>query len=146
MSEEMIRNIFPNIRPGFRITSPQTPTYNCIGWAANDSTHFWWPGPTAYWPKEHNSVPSVDVFEDAFANLGYQTKYDDEQLIVGIEKVAIYVDRNNLVTHMARQLESGRWTSKLGPNFDIEHEIPECLNGTHYGRFSHCLGRMRNSI
>src|SRR5688572_7963693 len=138
MSEEAIRKWFPNIRSGFRITSPQTPGYNCIGWAANDPHHFWWPGPTAFWPKPHNSVPSVATFEDAFADLGYTTAYPDQLLVAGVEKVAIYINpQKNVVTHMARQLLSGQWTSKLGRFFDIEHETPECLNGDHYGQFSH---------
>ena len=37
------------------------------------------------------------------------------------------------VTHMARQLASGLWTSKLGELEDIEHETPAELEGDIYG-------------
>ena len=29
--------------------------------------------------------------------------------------------------HAARQLVSGKWTSKLGPDEDIEHESPDSI-------------------
>ena len=35
-------------------------------------------------------------------------------------------------THAARQFPGGRWTSKLGPAEDIEHELEE-LAGPLYG-------------
>lgn len=48
------------------------------------------------------------------------------------EKIAHYVKGGN-VTHTARQLPWGRWTSKLGPGIDIEHLDPEALEGPVYG-------------
>ena len=39
-----------------------------------------------------------------------------------MEKLAIYGDEHGF-THVARQLENGRWTSKLGEQWDIEHEL-----------------------
>ena len=47
---------------------------------------------------------------------------DDDALEDGIEKVALFAD-GGLFTHTARQLRSGRWTSKLGADCDIEHEL-----------------------
>jgi len=35
-------------------------------------------------------------------------------------------------THAARQLPSGRWSSKLGPMEDIEHELQD-VTGSVYG-------------
>jgi len=58
-----------------------------------------------------------------------------------MEKVAIYADAAELVTHMARQIANGRWTSKLGASWDIEHLRPECLNSDCYGTFLICLAR-----
>ena len=57
---------------------------------------------------------------------------DDGALEDGFEKVAIYA-LSFTVTHMARQLASGRWTSKLGELEDIEHETPAELEGDIYG-------------
>jgi hypothetical protein len=36
-------------------------------------------------------------------------------------------------THAARQLDNGKWTSKLGQLEDIEHESLEALSGAVYG-------------
>ena len=48
-----------------------------------------------------------------------------------VEKVALYA-RAGEPTHAARQLSSGRWTSKLGPEEDLEHSL-EGLAGPAYG-------------
>jgi hypothetical protein len=37
------------------------------------------------------------------------------------------------VKHAARQLPTGRWTSKLGKAVDIEHDTPEGVTGPVYG-------------
>jgi hypothetical protein len=39
----------------------------------------------------------------------------------------------NQSEHAARQLGTGRWTSKLGPDEDIEHDDVDALEGDHYG-------------
>ena len=52
----------------------------------------------------------------------------------GYEKIAIYVDRRGLPLHAARQLESGRWTSKMGELEDIEHDTLDALEGPKYGK------------
>jgi hypothetical protein len=36
-------------------------------------------------------------------------------------------------THAARQLPTGKWTSKLGKGEDIEHDTPEDVAGGVYG-------------
>lgn len=144
MTLASVRAKFPNLQNGFSITSPFTPNYNCIGWAANDDAHFWWPDGIAYWPVAHNSVASLATFEAAFQHVGYNLIGLDDSLDPAVEKVAIYVmPATGLVTHMARQLGSGRWTSKLGRAYDIEHLTVQCLNGAQYGEYSHCLGRNR---
>ena len=48
-------------------------------------------------------------------------------------KIALYFDfSNQRPTHAARQLTSGLWTSKLGDNMDLSHELHE-LEGPEYG-------------
>jgi len=56
-----------------------------------------------------------------------------------MEKVAIYVNNDGTPSHAARQLPSGDWVSKLGPNVDIEHTSPEAVGGDAghgYGRIA----------
>ena len=49
----------------------------------------------------------------------------------GFEKVALYGD-SEYYTHAARQLPSGKWTSKLGKAEDVEHDSPADLSGGVY--------------
>ncbi len=44
----------------------------------------------------------------------------------------MFADALGLPTHAARQLASGRWTSKLGKAEDIEHDLHD-LEGDLYG-------------
>ena len=45
-----------------------------------------------------------------------------------------------IVKHAARQLTSGRWTSKVGQNIDIEHTLAG-LEGPFYGEVVRILKR-----
>ena len=79
---------------------------------------------------------SVSAFVAAFESLGYEV-CESGFPEPGYEKVALYVCRDArgkaTPTHAARQLPSGRWTSKLGAAQDIEHERAEDVNGPAYG-------------
>jgi hypothetical protein len=124
---------FPRLRPGnHRITSPVSPEYNCIAWAAGDKESWWWPDPdhVAYWPPGIPRVETVAAFVSVFQSLGYRV-CEDAELEDGFEKVAIYALAGR-PTHAARQLVNGRRTSKLGRQEDIEHE-PGSLDGPVYG-------------
>jgi hypothetical protein len=59
----------------------------------------------------------------------------------GFDKVAIYT-LGGVPTHAARQLPSGRWTSKLGLRQDIEHELHN-LDGDEYGQAELFMRRVR---
>ena len=83
----------------------------------------------------------MEAFTIAFSKLGYET-CEDGSLESGFEKVAIY-EANTVVTHMARQLDTGMWTSKLGPNVDIEHNSPADLEDGVYGKVVRYLKRAR---
>jgi hypothetical protein len=84
----------------------------------------------------------VASFVAAFATLGFATCADG-LLETGVEKVALYVDAAGVPTHMARQLPSGAWTSKLGRLEDIEHDNPNRLAGPapSYGKVALFLSR-----
>ena len=115
----------------FTVTSPREVRYNCIAWAAGVNTRRWWPDEDYYWPFEVPIENSLVAFVKAFGTLGYEP-CTDGVLEDGFEKVAIYQSPSG-VQHMARQLASGLWTSKLGELEDIEHETPAELEGDIYG-------------
>jgi hypothetical protein len=125
----------------YRVTSPPDPDYNCIAWAAGVTDDWWWPHPEsrAFWPPGVTRAPTVAAFEEAFAWLGY-TPCEAEGYETGFEKVALYATADGRPTHMARQLPDGRWTSKLGEQVDIEHEL-HALAGDLYGAVVRILRR-----
>jgi hypothetical protein len=141
---EHLQALFPELQISpFRVTSPADDKYNCIAWAARDSSDWWWPTGDAapVWPPEVARHLSLDAFTAAFATLGY-VGAADESVEPGMEKVAIFADAAGTPTHAARQLASGRWTSKLGQAEDIEHEL-RALEGEIYGAVALILKRPR---
>lgn len=132
----LVKQNFPSLdEHTAKITSPQTPHYNCIAYAAGDQTKWWWPDPTyvGYWPSNCVRNVTLQAFQLAFESLGYNLCADGS-LEDGYQKIAIY-HLNNQPTHAARQLEDGLWSSKLGNSFDISH-TEGCLNGANYGQIA----------
>lgn len=125
---------FPNLTAdNHTVTSDPTDRYNCIGWAAGDDRNWWWPvGYTkrGYWPDGVAREETIQAFVAAFAALGY-TPCPGGAVEPGYEKVALYA-LDGAPTHAARQLPGGRWTSKLGNSFDIDHDF-DALDGPVYG-------------
>ena len=115
-----------------RITSPPSRRYNCVAWAAGDVDRWWWPDEqeVGFWPDGIPREQTVDAFVRAYRTLGFE-RCDDAELEVGFEKIALYA-MDERPTHVARQLPSGRWSSKLGAQEDIEHER-DALDGPVYG-------------
>jgi len=120
-------------------------TYNCIAWAAEDTTRWWWPDSQNYWPKEIPRKRNLDAFVQLFQSLGYEIceKADLEE---GFKKVAIFVGAAGIPTHAARQQDDGSWTSKLGNHHDISHELEQVggFAGKSYGKVAAIMKRPRN--
>jgi hypothetical protein len=124
---------FPRLaQGGYEITSPQDHSYNCIAWAAEETTRWWWPSDQSYWPPGVSRRPAVEAFVEAFRRLGYE-RCDDPSLEPGWEKIALYAKEGSRPTHAARQLPDGTWTSKLGKDVDIKHGNLEALRSDIYG-------------
>jgi hypothetical protein len=133
MVEPRMEDIFPGLRgQSFQITSPKDDKYNCIALAARDIRNWWWPdiAEEDNWPAGVARVETIAAFRDAFATLGYVICEHDE-LEPGFEKVAFFAFAGK-PKHVARQLPTGRWLSKLGPMEDIEHALHD-LTGMVYG-------------
>ena len=90
------------------------------------------------WPAGVRRDESIDAFVEAFAGLGYIPAADDS-LEPGFEKIALYAVGSS-PKHAARQLPNGRWTSKLGPLEDVEHQL-DALVGAWYGTVVRILKR-----
>ena len=116
--------------------SDATIRYNCIAFAAGDDTRWWSHEPGYKWPATRS--PQISSLIEVFTSLGYEP-CSSPALEAGYIKVALYHE-NNLWKHAARQIESGKWVSKMGGREDIEHDNPECLCGQKYG-IIHCIMR-----
>lgn len=139
----LIEFLFPKLRAsGYAITSPKTAEYNCIAWAAGDMGQWWEPfGDRHCWPADAINEYSLIAFSQAFAACGY-LPCDIAELENGFEKIAIYVDAEGMPSHAARQLPSGKWTSKLGKLEDIEHDTLTALEGDAYGTVALVMKRI----
>ncbi len=129
---EQLERLFPGLRgqPYVR-TSPATPRYNCAAWANGSAERWWDPSKGYFWPKGVPRDGTIESYVKLFELCGFQ-RYKSDSLEAGIEKIAIYGDGFTF-RHVARQLENGKWTSKLGKLVDIEHRELQWLAGDAYG-------------
>lgn len=130
-----IEDLFPGLRgTAYQIKGPPDPVYNCIAWAAGATDIWWWPvgdPQRVYWPAGVSRKETLDAVQAAFTTLGFAV-CDHAELEPGFEKVALFANAAAFPTHVARQLESGRWTSKLGQLELLEHALRD-LEGVEYG-------------
>ena len=136
---ELITGWFPRLveDEGFRITSPETRTYNCIAWAEGMNDRWIWPVEPdnrevdMFWNNTLNYNEDIETFVSYYKALGFVETSDADSCAVGA--IAIYV-KDGKCTHAARKLPSGMWTSKLGAFHDIQHSTLSALEGFMYGK------------
>ena len=91
-----LEQVFPGLRGRvYRVSSPVADKYNCIAWAAGDTSQWWWPDepdlPTSsFWPPAALRMETLDAFLQAFSTLGY-TRCAGDQEEAGYEKIALFV-------------------------------------------------------
>ena len=137
------RHILPNLTAeNYRITSPPSWDYNCIGWAVGDTDVWWWPIPGRFWPDGVPREETLDAFVAALATRGFAPCANSD-LETTLEKIALYAV-GTIPTHAARQLATGWWTSKLGPSIDIEQVDLQTIAGGVYGTAGAFLARQRS--
>jgi hypothetical protein len=99
--------------------------YNCIAHTVKLTNSWDWPG------------FSIEAFDEYYARHGFVPagRATARALAVekGVEKVVLYM-ADERVTHAARQLPDGRWTSKMGQLEVIIHNDVSDLIGGEYGR------------
>lgn len=145
MPKEDIELDFPNLaEDGWQITSEIDPAYNCVAFAVRDTNQFWDPGCVGirgyYWPPGVPREDTVQAWVKVFEIHGFRL-CEGGNLETGFEKLAIYTDGDGIPNHVARQLLTGQWTSKLGKIEDIEHSSIHGLEGEAYGTVSIFLKR-----
>jgi hypothetical protein len=130
---------FPHLND-YVITSWNVVTYNCIAFAAGDTTRWWEalvvPEPGFYWPPDALSGEDngdIEALKRCFAALEYE-ECGDGELEPGYKKVALYAIEKESYEHVAIQEANGHWSSKLGDGFDVRHKTAECVCGPRYGK------------
>ena len=85
---------FPNLTD-YVVTSPKDSSYNCVAFAAGDSSRKWDPGmlpdPGYYWPQgamKDDDNDDIDALRRAFAQIGFEA-CDNGDLEPGYQKVAL---------------------------------------------------------
>ena len=139
---DSVEAAFPGLHSsGYELTSPADAGYNCIAWAAGEEARWWWPDEQHqyFWPADVPRACTVDAFAQMYAHLGYE-RCTSAALERGLEKVAIFVNADGAPTHAARQLSTGKWTSKLGCSVDIVHAL-KGVEGRTYGSVALVLKR-----
>ncbi len=126
---------------GYEVTSQETIDYNCIAWTIGKDDIWIWPHPRFFWPEHIRCDNKLSSFIEFYQMFGY-TVCDHDRLEIGYEKIAIYINPDtNSVTHAAKQMKSGKWTSKLGPYKDIEHNTLDSLTGSDFGIVARIMKR-----
>jgi len=145
MNKERLERALPKLSTeAYEFTSNEDEIYNCIAWALNDTRQYWWPTPKygCYWPPgvpRDNTLGSVKRIFELHGYRGCQTGNRE----AGYEKVALYERQDSGVEHVARQLQSGEWTSKIGEWEDIRHPTLEVLECEDYGSVTLIMKRLR---
>jgi hypothetical protein len=135
---------YPNLAlTEYTVTSPKSQEYNCFAWAAGDQERWWQPTPEDqfYWVQGVPMEETLSAYIQAYQTLGFMT-CDSAELEAEFEKIALYVDDGGIPVHAAKQLSTGKWSSKLGSLEDIEHEL-EGLTGERYGNVGQILRRSK---
>ena len=126
------------------VTSEATSAYNCIAWVVGETERWWDPfNPKRYWPPGVPRDDSVEAVAACLATAGFSI-CEHGRPEPDTEKLALYADDEGF-THVARQLESGRWTSKLGEDVDVEHDLnalTTSANRTGYWRYGEVAAYM----
>jgi len=94
--------LFPNsLTDPFIVTSEPTLVYNCIAWAYEDFTEWYWPDYGSFWPANIPREVTLSAFQLLFEHKGYEV-CENHSLEHGFQKIAIYSDADNTPTHAAR--------------------------------------------
>ncbi|WP_420888143.1 DUF7689 domain-containing protein [Bradyrhizobium elkanii] len=127
-------------------TSGATDAYNCLAWAVHYQDLPIWPDPfnVCSWPPDMPRIETIDSIRLFLERVGFQ-RCQTTDVEAGYEKVAIYADQHG-PQHIARQLPSGSWTSKLGVAIDASHSSLSVLEDGSYGNVAMLMKRRAGTL
>jgi hypothetical protein len=119
---------FPRlVNEAHEITS-QPASYNCVAWVEGLTDRYI--DPILDWPLEVPRPQSeqdddLGCYEALFRHFGYEM-CADASLEDGYIKIALYAHEGSF-EHVAKQMPSGKWTSKAGFLHDLNHDRLEAF-------------------
>jgi hypothetical protein len=125
---------FPNsTEVNWRGTSDPTAAYNCLSWSVHREDVWMWPDERQQfsWPRDMARAETIAVFRLFFETIGFR-ECTSALPEAGVQKIAVF-GRHDFPEHVARQLSTGKWTSKLSDKLDIEHDDLGVLEDGTYG-------------
>jgi len=142
---QQLISAFPQLASeGYEIVGDPTEQYNCIAYAAGDTSRWWEHSENHHWPGYASRSNSMESLKQVFLGLGFQP-CNDSRMEDGYQKVALY-EQEGAWTHAAVQMPNGRWRSKMGRGPVIEHQSPQSLSGGIYGEPSTCMRRATGTV
>ena len=137
---QLLITAFPKLSSeDFEIVELPSEQYNCIAYAAGDTSKWWDHNKNHYWPTHTTRSNSIESLKEVFVGLGFDQCHD-RSAEDGYQKVALY-EKQSVWKHTAIQTPSGRWRSKMGKGPVIEHRTPESLSGRMYGNVTTIMRR-----
>ena len=110
------------------VTSQPTDKYNCVGWVNRELEGYYAPG--IRWPHgipaPRRGEQDVQAYIALFESWGFVT-CETPDLEDSFLKIAIYA-KDGFFHHVAKQLPSGAWSSKIGEAHDVRHEQLDALD------------------
>ena len=129
---QLLITAFPKLSSEeFEIVERASERYNCIAYAAGDTSKWWDHNRNHYWPTPATRSNSIESLKEVFVSLGFEQCHDSSAEN-GYQKVALY-EEQGVWKHAAVQIPNGRWRSKMGKGPVIEHRSPESLSDSQYG-------------
>jgi hypothetical protein len=116
------------------ITSAPDDEFNCVAWLERDFKHFW--APKYHWPDlpRPSNDEDLECFLTLFRRWGYQD-CDGPEYEPGWLKIAIYAEDGRFY-HVAKQLRTGAWSSKVGVGHDLRHVSLDALNDSVFFNYT----------
>lgn len=126
---------------GYTIKSPVDSGYNCVAFAVGDLHNFWYDAQVNgyYWPPGCGSADTIEGWISVFRIHNY-AECSGDQFEEEFERIAIF-GHGNQPEHVARQIASGAWVSKMGTGCDIEHPNLSSLESEMMGEVIRIMKR-----
>lgn len=136
---------FPNSTDNnWRWKSQPTWEYNCLAFSVHREDVWMWPDEREQfsWPVGMPRGDDIATLRAFFQSIGFSV-CASTAIEAGFEKIAIYAMGTD-PSHVARQIGSGRWKSKMSGGIDIEHDDLTVLADGDYGNVQLIMRRKWN--